>query len=178
MNHRRNLLDIYYAGLEAVKGDNAVFEALQRQGTQTDCHILAIGKAAEAMYQGAARYLEGGVKSALLISKYGHFSTEALADHRIHAIEAAHPVPADSSLQAGSMVLDYVQKLPTGEPLLVLISGGASSLCEVLADDWTLDDLRDLTRYLLAEGYGIHQMNAIRQRNKQKIGSYCVRFVV
>ncbi|MEZ5476660.1 MAG: DUF4147 domain-containing protein [Thiolinea sp.] len=162
--HRKNLLAIYAAGIDAVKGDNAVYHALMDRGDLPACHVIAIGKAAEAMYQGAKRYLETSVKSAFLISKYEHFSAEARIDPQITTLEAAHPVPAESSLQAGAQLLDHLHTLPPGEPCLFLISGGASSLCEVLADGWKLDDLQQLTRQLLAQGYDINSMNAIRQR--------------
>ncbi len=135
-----------------------------QQGDLPACHIIAIGKAAEAMYQGAKRYLDGDIKSALLISKFGHYSAEALADPQVITLEAAHPVPGDSSLQAGQMLLKQLAAMPEGEPCLFLISGGASSLCEVLEDGWSLERLQHLTQTLLAEAYGIHEMNAIRQR--------------
>ncbi|WP_020396893.1 glycerate kinase type-2 family protein [Thiolinea disciformis] len=163
--YRQNLLVIYEAGLEVVKGHHAVYQALMKQDLpQVDCHLIAIGKAAESMYQGAKNYLEKGVKSALLISKFGHFSTELLANPRVKAIEADHPVPSASSLQAGSILLEHLKRLPNHEPLLFLVSGGASSLCEVLEDDWSLEQLQGLTQYLLANAYTIQEMNAIRQR--------------
>jgi len=99
-----------------------------------------------------------------LISKYGHFSSELLANPRVKAFEADHPVPAESSLQAGKVLLEHLRRLPAQEPVLFLISGGASSLCEVLEDDWSLERLQELTQYLLANAYTIHEMNAIRQR--------------
>lgn len=161
---RENMLEIFQAGLEAVKGDNAVYQALMARGDLPACHVIAIGKAAEAMYQGAKRYLEKAIKSAFLISKYGHYSAEALADPQIITLEAAHPVPEASSLLAGTMLLEHLRQLPDGEPCLFLISGGASSICEVLEPGWTLEQLKALTQELLSEGYDINSMNALRQR--------------
>lgn len=174
---RENILNIYLAGLEAVKGDNAVYQALMTRGDLPSCHVVAIGKAAEAMYQGAKRYLEKEIKSAFMISKYGHYSAEALADPQIITLEAAHPVPEESSLLAGRMLLEYLQKLPAGEPCLFLISGGASSICEVPEQDWTLDQLKALTQQLLSEGYDIHTMNAIRQRISAIKGGKLWRYI-
>ncbi len=160
----KTLLDIFAAGLDAVKGDNAVYQALMVQGTQPACHVVAIGKAAEAMYDGVCRYLGKDVKSALLISKYGHFSPEILSARHVRALEAAHPVPAASSLQAGQALLGYVQALPADEPVLFLISGGASSLCEVLDEGWTLERLQAVTQERLADGSSIHEINAMRRQ--------------
>lgn len=162
--HRQNLLTIYAAGVEAVRGDNAVYNALMQQGDLPACHIISIGKAAEAMYQGAKRYLGDTIYSALLISKFGHYSAEALADPQLITLESAHPVPSESSLSAGQTLLAQLAKMPTNEPCLFLISGGASSLCEVLTADWDLDRLQALTQTLLGDAYDIHAINAVRQR--------------
>lgn len=164
MHPATHLLELYNLGLNAVKGDNAVYEALMAQGTQEACHVVAIGKAAEAMYQGVVRYLEKDIKSALLISKYGHFSPELLSERKITALEAAHPVPAESSLLAGQTLIKYLQQLPKQEPVLFLISGGASSLCEVLEDGWTLAKLQATTAEKLANGASIAEINAMRKQ--------------
>jgi hydroxypyruvate reductase len=164
MQTANTLLELYNLGLNAVKGDNAVYNALMAEGTQPACHVVAIGKAAEAMYQGVVRYLEKDIKSALLISKYGHFSPELLADRKLTALEAAHPVPAESSLLAGQTLIQYLQQLPKQEPVLFLISGGASSLCEVLEEGWTLEKLQAATQEKLANGATIAEINAMRKQ--------------
>ncbi|PID34389.1 MAG: hydroxypyruvate reductase [Thiotrichales bacterium] len=174
---RENILNIYLAGLEAVKGDNAVYQALMASGDLPACHIVAIGKAAEAMYQGAKRYLDGDVSSVFMISKFGHYSAEVLADPQVVALEAAHPVPGESSLLAGQMLLEHLQKLPAGEPCLFLISGGASSVCEVPGEGWTLEDLQELTQDLLSDGFSIHEMNAIRRRVSSIKGGKLWRYI-
>jgi len=177
MNQASQLLELYNLGLNAVKGDNAVYNALMAQGTQEACHVVAIGKAAEAMYQGVKRYLDKDIKSALLISKYGHFSPELLADRKLTAIEAAHPVPAESSLSAGKTLLQYLAQLPAKEPVLFLISGGASSLCEVLEDGWTLAKLQAATQEKLANGASIAEINMMRKQLSQIKGGKLWQFI-
>lgn len=164
MHAANQLLELYSFGLNAVKGDNTVYSALMAAGTQEACHVVAIGKAAEAMYQGVERYLDKDIKSALLISKYGHFSPELLADRKITVLEAAHPVPAESSLLAGQTLVRYLEHLPAGEPVLFLISGGASSLCELLEEGWTLAKLQAATQEKLANGASIAEINAMRKQ--------------
>lgn len=164
MQAANQLLELYSLGLNAVKGDNAVYNVLMAQGTQAACHVVAIGKAAEAMYLGVQRYLDKDIKSSLLISKYGHFSSELLADRKVTALEAAHPLPAESSLSAGNTLLHYLTQLPAHEPLLFLISGGTSSLCEVLEEGWTLAQLQAATQEKLANGASIVEINAMRKQ--------------
>lgn len=177
MQAAQQLLELYNFGLNAVKGDHAVYNALMAQGTQPSCHIIAIGKAAEAMYQGVERYLDKDIKSALLISKYGHFSPELLAKRQLTALEAAHPVPAESSLLAGQTLLHYLENLPTKEPLLFLISGGASSLCEVLEEGWTLEKLQESTQAKLADGASIAEINRMRKQLSKIKGGKLWQFI-
>ena len=177
MHAASQLLELYSLGLNAVKGDQAVYQALMAQGTQAACHVVAIGKAAEAMYQGAQRYFDKEIKTALLISKYGHFSPELLAERKITVLEAAHPVPAASSLLAGQTLLHYLENLPANEPLLFLISGGASSLCEVLEAGWTLEKLQARTQVKLAEGASIAEINAMRKQLSRIKGGKLWQFI-
>lgn len=164
MQAATQLLELYRLGLEAVRGDHAVYQALMAAGTQAACHVLAIGQAAEAMYQGVERYLDKDIKTALLISPYGHFSPELLANRQLTVLEAAYPIPAESSLIAGQALLQYLAQLPANEPLLLLVSGGASSLCEVLEDSWSLDKLQTAIQIKQAEGASVVEMNALYQQ--------------
>jgi hydroxypyruvate reductase len=163
INHRAFLLETYATGLAAVNGEQAVYNALRTQGKHEPCHIIAIGKAAEAMFKGASRYLCGNMQDALLISKYGHVSTATKGLENVQVIESGHPVPDASSLQAGRILVTYLQNLPANEAVLFLISGGTSSLVEVLAEGWTLEKLQEATQELLANGSSIHEINAMRR---------------
>lgn len=157
------MLSAYAAALAAVNGTAAVERALieQPKPGQPVC-VLAIGKAAVAMAEGARSILGGQIKSGLIITKAG--CAAARMPERWTCIEAGHPVPDERSLAAGDRLLAFLRVLPVDCELLVLISGGASSLAEVLAPGWTLERLQDLNRWLLASGWSIHQINAVRRR--------------
>lgn len=162
-NPRRLLLETYTAGLAAVEGGQAVFRALAARGVREPCHLVAIGKAAQAMLDGALRYYGAAVCSALLITKHGHARPQQLSP-QVQVYEAAHPVPDATSLQAGAALLQYLQALPAQFPVLFLISGGASSLVEVLAAEYTLADLQLATQTLLANGAAISEINGARRQ--------------
>ncbi|EIJ34183.1 glycerate kinase type-2 family protein [Thiothrix nivea] len=160
---RTRLLEMYAAGLAAVNGEQAVYRALHARGERSPRHVAAIGKAAEAMFSGAYRYLCDGLRSGLLITKQGHVTTPAALPESVTVIESSHPVPDESSLQAGQALLQWLQNLPENEPLLLLVSGGASSLVEVLEEGWTLEKLQETTQALLADGSSISEINAMRR---------------
>lgn len=162
-DYRTMLLETYATGLAAVNGEQAVYKALRTKSRREPCHIVAIGKAAEAMFKGASRYLLDCVQSALLISKYDHVSTATKALATVQVIESGHPVPDAASLQAGQHLIAYLQNLPANESVLFLVSGGTSSLVEVLEEGVTLESLQEATRLLLANGASIHEINTMRR---------------
>lgn len=164
--HRRQLLEIYQAALAAVNGTHCVRRALARESVAQAQYVVAIGKAATAMLQGVLQSPEVDVAAALLITKHGHGPQQALPS-QVKVIESSHPEPAQDSLDAGQALLDFIAATPAEGELLFLISGGASSLVEVLAEGVTLDDLQRVNRWLLASGLDIHAINFIRKSLSQ-----------
>ena len=79
------------------------------------------------------------------------------------AIAGGHPVPTEGSERAGRRALQLAQSLKEDQALLVLLSGGASALMAVPADDVTLDDKRKTTAQLLRAGADIHALNTVRK---------------
>lgn len=161
---RNDLLDIYHTALASVSGYEAVKTSLSKRSYDKACHVIAIGKAADAMSRGAIDVLQDRIISGIAVTKTNDFSDQLLADKRFQCHEGEHPVPTQASLKAGKALVEYIEQLPDEAECLILVSGGASSLLEVLAEGWTLDDLQALTGYLLANAYDIHNMNGIRRR--------------
>ncbi len=158
---REILLDIYFAALGAVNGRNTVRRYLRRYPvSSSEMNLVAIGKAAASMAQGALDALGGVITRGLVVTKEGH------CDYTLpfECLQAAHPVPDESSLVAGAQVLQFIASAPEKAQLLFLISGGASSLVEVLPEGLELDDLRRVNHWLLGSGLDISVMNAVRKR--------------
>lgn len=161
---RRQLLDFFNAGVHAVKGDTAVAHFLRTNPLAGEHFAIAVGKAASAMLRGALDSAPEQIIRALLITKHHHVD-ESLRDCStpVEIIESSHPVPGDDSLYAGKRLLEFIAATPHNAKLLVLISGGASSLVDVLPDGMTLDDLQALNGELLATGLDIGTMNRVRK---------------
>ncbi|WP_415402279.1 DUF4147 domain-containing protein [Tateyamaria sp. SN3-11] len=157
MGHGPDLLTLWQSGVDAVRGDSAVASALAKMPISRPDRIIAVGKAAAAMAAPAAAAWPD--VPCLVVTKYGHGSD---APSHAQVIEAAHPVPDTASLEAGRALHQAVADCDPGTHLLMLVSGGASSLAELLGDDMTLDDLKRETNALLASGAPIGDMNAHR----------------
>lgn len=160
---RRDLLTVFQAGVARVEGRAAVSRAL-RGGALEASAVIAIGKAAESMFHGAQAVLGDDLLAGLIITKHGHGDPRRWAGTPVRYLESAHPIPDQQSLDAGRALLDFIAGQPAGRPLLFLISGGASSLVEVLRPGLTLDDLHAISDWLLGSGLAIDQINWVRQR--------------
>lgn len=158
------LLTLLAAALERVDGRRCVREALQGEAGSAlagPVWLAAVGKAAPAMALGAYDSLGERITRSLIITRDGHAPPE-LARSGVELIASSHPVPDQRSLAAGARLLEWVGALPPEAQPLFLISGGASSLVEVLRAPNTLADLESFTARELAAGTAIGELNARR----------------
>jgi len=158
------LKDLLDSGLARVSGEACVRAALVQDPLDGPVRVAAVGKAADAMMRGAMIALGEDFIQGLVIPKSGARHRPLPADDKLNIFPASHPVPDQSSLEAGRALVEFVAAVPPGETLLLLVSGGASSLAEVLPDGAGLDQLIALNQYLLGSGLDIDQCNALRGR--------------
>jgi len=156
------LIQIWNAAVAAVSGYQAVAHALSTDSSFNPDLVLAVGKAAVGMCQGALDNLPPC--DALVVTKYDHADADILARHRMQVIEAAHPIPDHKSLEAGQALLERMRAVPSDGRVLLLVSGGASALAEVLPQGMSLVDLQALTDEMIAGGKTIGQINARRKQ--------------
>jgi glycerate 2-kinase len=158
---------LLHAGLDRVEGRRCVREALLARPSSpggAPVWAAAIGKAACSMALGARDALGSSLERVLVVTKSGHVSPELRSLSGVEIHESAHPLPDERSLAAGQRLLDWVQALPAAVSPLFLISGGSSSLVEVLESGVSLADLGQLSSQGLAEGIAIGELNARRAR--------------
>ena len=159
MNHRDKALQIWKAAVAAVDGYEATLRALP---AETPDQILAVGKAAGAMARAALDHF--GPVPCLVVTKDGH---GAGLPAGVELIEASHPVPDQRSLKGGAALRQRIHDMPEGSRLLLLVSGGASSLAEDPIDGESLESLSALNAELLAAGLDIGAMNAERRKRSR-----------
>ncbi|MBI3547388.1 MAG: DUF4147 domain-containing protein [Gammaproteobacteria bacterium] len=157
--HRENILHIFQSALTAVNGRVRVRERLTERPFAGKIYMIAIGKAACAMAQGAHDALAGQIVDALIITKKGY--AESLP---WPVFEAGHPLVDESSLEAGKRLLSFVDRISVDASVLVLISGGASALVEVLPPKISLAQFQKINTWAQAAGLNINDYNRIRRR--------------
>eukprot|EP01030_Chromulinospumella_sphaerica_P006698 gene6698-6549_t len=127
--------------------------------------VLGAGKAGGAMAQAVeALWPADAPLSGLVVTRYGHTPPRpAGLPERIDVVEAAHPVPDASGLQAAERILELTKGLTADDLVLCLISGGGSALLTLPAEGISLQDKQDINRQLLASGANIAEMNCVRK---------------
>ncbi len=157
------LHELFQAGVDAVGGRQATQRSLQEHTLSKHVHLVALGKAADAMATGALSVIGERLVSGLVVTKHDHLSDALKADSRLRCIEAGHPVPDEGSLLGGKTLSEFVAQIPEDHQLVFLVSGGTSALVEHLNEGLGLTELKHETDKLLASGAPIGEMNRHRR---------------
>ena len=120
--------------------------------------VLSLGKGAIPMAEAFGGAWTGDW-TGLAVAPKG----EARVVPGFEVLEASHPVPDASSLAAGEASLAFAARAGPQDLLLVLVSGGASSLLCAPIPGVSLEQKAAVTGRLLASGAGIAQINAVRR---------------
>lgn len=120
--------------------------------------VVGAGKASAAMARAVENSWAGDL-SGLVVTRYGC----AVPCERIEIVEAAHPVPDASGLEAAGRILDLAESLGPDDLMLCLISGGGSALLSLPAEGLTFEDKQAVNSALLRSGATITDMNCVRK---------------
>ena len=161
-NPRNLLLDLFRQGLAAVNGRAAVRAWLQAHPPGREFHLVALGKAADAMTAGALDAAAAQLRAGLVVTRYGFLDTSAHRDPHIVSLEAGHPLPDARSLAAGNALVLFLQDAPPDAEFLFLVSGGSSSTVELPVEGVGLETLLQLNAWLLGSGLPIGDVNRVR----------------
>jgi len=169
---RKDALDIFWAGVQAVEPAAAVRRYCRLEGNRLLVHqdvydlaefehiyVIGAGKAGAVMAKAVQEALGERITEGLINVKYGHLAEVT----RVRLIEAGHPVPDQAGLEGARAILDLASKAGKGDMVLCVISGGGSALLPLPAEGLSLQDKQDTTRALLACGATIHEVNSVRK---------------
>ena len=120
-------------------------------------YVAAFGKAAARMAK-AVEDTWGTDTPGTVIVPMGY----AADLYYMSVVEGGHPTPSKIGLDATKMLVDDISDLKAKDMLLVLVSGGGSSLLCKPAEGIELDDLTDASEALVASGEPISEINKVR----------------
>ena len=128
---------------------------LQRKGRTV---VLGAGKAAASMARAVEQFWSADIEG-LVVTRYGH----SVPTKHIEIVEAAHPIPDRAGKDAAVRILARAKSLRENDLLLVLISGGGSSLLSLPSPGLSLSDKQAVHEALLISGAPIGQINVVRK---------------
>ena len=97
--------------------------------------------------------------SGLVITRYGHKKK----CNNIKIVEASHPIPDQTGIKATKEIIKLIKSLNKEDLLIVLISGGGSSLLVSPIESVSLEEKQELTNALLKCGASISEINSVRK---------------
>lgn len=163
---RSVLVDVYLESLRAVDPRRVVAEAIHHHDATltvgshtfndvapTDVVVVALGKAARGMAQGAFDAI--GTTRGLVVASSGGDSPFAIC-------VGSHPIPDARSLACGETLLHIVERTKPSDVVVFLVSGGGSALAVVPTEGASLEDVVAVNRRLIASGLPIEEINAVR----------------
>jgi len=158
---RSGMLEILSAAISAVVPRSSVRQRLEEEALNGGrVAIVAIGKAAAVMMESARTHFGGRVADALLITAPAYAGS---IPANVRYVPGNHPLPDQSSLDAGSALLDFLSVQDSDTRLVFLISGGASAMVDVLEPHVSLEQMQQANRWVLANGLDIRQTNLVRK---------------
>ena len=134
--------------------------------------VIAIGKAAAAMASEFEKNWLGPIKG-VAITPYGAVTKTKF----IKIIEASHPTPDRNSVKAAKAVLEQCSSLTSNDLVVILLSGGGSSLLCLPEDGISLEGKQELNSFLLKSGASTNEINTVRKQISKikggKLLSHC-----
>ena len=156
------LVESFYVAIDAADPHKVVPPHIPST-FQGDVVVVGAGKAAASMAAAVEQAWPEKDLTGVVITRHGH-SEET---HKIQVLEASHPIPDKSNLEATQKMMDQLDHLKEGSLLLALISGGGSSLLSLPVEGVTIEDIRKVTEDLLKSGTSIDHINAVRKHVSQ-----------
>lgn len=162
---RRLLEDLYHAAVAGVNPARAVSAALasDKSRNRPAPWVLALGKAGMRMCRAAIEHIESSGRAlpgALVVTTDDHETPSA----GVEVVHGDHPVPGPGSFTAAEHIAAFVDRVSAGDAVLVLLSGGTSSLVAAPVRGISAPEITRLFQSLLGSGADITASNAIRKR--------------
>ena len=164
---------VFEAAVRSVRADRLLEgiddEAISSRLPGAGGRVVAVGmgKASMALAGALEARLGDRVDRGVVVVPEGYreaFPEGLHRPRRIEVLEARHPIPDERSVVAARRILDMARACGPGDGLIVLVSGGGSSLCTAFDGGIDLKDAQETFRLLLASGADIYAVNTVRKQ--------------
>jgi len=166
---RNDALSILEAGYEAIKTEDVIKSEIKREGST----LFISGRTVDLNSYDRLFFAGIGKCAAdaaiVLEDILGDYITEGIIIDirdvplkKIKSFVGTHPFPSEKNMAAARSVKEMLEKATKHDLVLVLISGGGSSLL-CLPHGITLEALTEITGSLMRQGATIDEVNTVRK---------------
>ncbi|MBS0208914.1 MAG: DUF4147 domain-containing protein [Planctomycetes bacterium] len=178
---RTDALAIWQAGVDAVRSDRLVEEALHCDGFTLrfadveiplagvrHIEVIGAGKAGTGMAAGVERALGPGIVASKWVTGWVNVPADCVRQLETIHTHAARPPgvnePTPEGVFGSEEILRRVAALQENDICIAVISGGASALLPAPAEGVSLADKLAITRHLSGAGANIAELNTVRKQ--------------
>jgi glycerate-2-kinase len=178
---RRDALKILNSGLEAVRTDLAVRNAIKLKGKKMtvgdrvydlskfkNIHVIGFGKASYMAAKEIEKILGANISDGIVLDVIGGKLK------RIKSIIGTHPFPSMRNVRAAGEIMRLLEKAGPSDLVIAIVSGGGSALlCR--PQGVKCGELALITKMMMRRGAGIREMNTVRKHLSEILGGQFVR---
>jgi glycerate-2-kinase len=150
--------------------DVLVREGLAKAEVAGPVDVVALGKAAPELAAAAVGALEEPPSRVFIATDEDGSHAPCLERLDYELAVGEHPVPDAGSLRAGRALLEFLESPTLATTTLILVSGGASSLCVAPVAPIEIADVQSIWRAALLAGFDITELNTVRSTTSEIAG--------
>ncbi len=123
-------------------------------------YVIGFGKASFKMYSGIRDRIINKIKYAGIIVPEDENDNNIY--NELNILRGTHPYVSELSVKSSEKLLSNLRDLSENDLVIVLISGGGSSLFEIPVDNIGVNDIMNVSREVMKNGGDIYSLNYIR----------------
>ncbi len=123
-------------------------------------YVIGFGKASFKMYSGIRDKIIDKVKYAGIIIPDDENDDNKYDE--LNILRGTHPYVSELSVKSSRELLSNIKNLGENDLVIVLISGGGSSLFEIPVDNVNINDIMNLSKEIMKNGGDIYVLNYLR----------------
>jgi glycerate 2-kinase len=142
-------------------------------GSINSIYLIGAGKATAKMARAASKVLAHKISGGAITVPYG------INDiiEGIFITHSSHPIPDISGVKGTKKMINILRKTRPSDLVIVLISGGGSSLMPLPSKDLSLSEKQAVTNSLILSGASIEEINIVRKHLSRIKGGQLPRYM-
>ncbi len=174
------IMDLLSVGLEAADPTVAVTRFISSDGRRImldeegnrsidisdGCYVIGFGKAVVGMMRGVLDRSEEYVKDGCIIVPKTRFikaDVEYLVNKGVEVLYGGFPLPNNDTINSSNRLLDFIMEIDEEETVIVLVSGGGSSLFEIPYENISLDELVKAYYTMMIHGLNVKERAVVKK---------------